>query len=98
MDLPDKGQRSPVGKHEGHDPDDPRLAVVEDLAMVMCSCCSEGLLRWRNPDCKSEWSHSDPYQTEGVECEASELLSAAVTLGVPIYTGAELDFADPETV
>jgi hypothetical protein len=98
MKDPDKAQRSPVSKHEGHDPTDPRVEVVEDLAMVMCSCCSEGLLRFRNPECHSEWCHSDPYETEGVECEAETMLTAAVTLGVPIYTGADLEFADPETV
>ncbi|MEQ1517540.1 MAG: hypothetical protein ABL931_13740 [Usitatibacteraceae bacterium] len=97
MDHPDKAQRSPVSKHEGHNPDDPRVAVIEDLAMVMCSCCSEGLLRWREPMCKSEWCHSDPHEREGVECEASAMLAAAVELGVPIYTGADLQFGDEDS-
>ena len=51
MDHPDKAQRSPVSKHEGHNPDDPRVEVVEDLAMALCSCCSDGLLRWRDRQC-----------------------------------------------
>jgi len=89
---PDKAQRSPVSKHDGHNPDDPRVETVEDLAMVMCSLCSEGLVRFCAPDCKSEWSHCDPHEIEGLECEAASMLTAAVALGVPIYTGADLEF------
>lgn len=92
MNHPDKAQRSPVSKHEGHNPDDPRVEVVEDLAMVLCSCCSDGLLRWRDRQCKSDWAHHDPFEIEGVECDAASMLTAAVELGIPIYTGAELEF------
>ena len=92
MEHPDKAQRSPVSKHEGHNPDDPRVEVIEDLAMVMCSCCSEGLLRFRDPQCMSDWAHSDPFESEGVECEAASMLTAAVDLGIPIYTGSDLSF------
>ena len=97
MDHPDKAQRSPTSLHEGHNPDDPRVAVIEDLAMVMCSCCSEGLTRFRHPQCKSEWVHCDPHEVEGVECDAASMLTAAVDLGVPIYLGAELEF-EPEAI
>lgn len=33
MDATDRYQRSPTSKHAGHDPTDPRVAVVEDLAI-----------------------------------------------------------------
>ena len=92
-------QTSKVSQCVGHNPHDPRVQVIEDLAMVMCSACSDDELRWRNPECDSEWVHHDdvsPY--EGQECEASAMLTAAMTLGIPLYTGADLEFAEPETV
>ena len=85
--------------HPGHDPRDPRVVVVEELAMVMCSACSDEALRWRNRECDSEWVHHDsvsPY--EGEECEASAVLTAAIKLGIPLYTGAELDFPEDPAV
>lgn len=91
-------QRSATSKHEGHNPSDPRVAVIEDLAQVMCSGCSAGEHRWRAHDCDSEWSHLDRYDPyEGQECEASAMLTAAVALGIPIYTGAELEFETTES-
>lgn len=94
MDHPNRAQRSPVSLHDGHNPNDPRVVVVEDLAMVMCSCCSDGELRWRDRDCPSVFWHSDITDVEGSECEAARMLDAACDLGVPIYTGAELEFED----
>lgn len=95
-DLPDDTKEMKhvpwASAHEGHDPNDPRVYTVESLAMVMCGYCSAGELRWRTD--AGEWCHSDAY--EATDCEALMVLDAALTLGIPIYTGAELDFGEPE--
>lgn len=83
-------------QHEGHDPSDPRVGTVEDLAMMMCGACSGGDdHRWQDRDDEAFY-HADPYVMEGYDCEASTMLQAALGLGIPIYTGAELDFATDE--
>ncbi len=85
-----------VCKHEGHDPTDPRVYTVESLAMVMCGYCSEGALRWRYPGSETEWGHAEPFGYDADECEAGHMLAAAVELGIPIYTGADLEFSEDE--
>jgi nucleoside phosphorylase len=77
--------------HEGHVPDDPRTLLVEEMAMIMCGHCSEGRLRWLSHDYK-EWCHNDDFGREATECEADAMLDAAKAAGVPLYTGAELEF------
>ena len=91
MDLPNKHQRSAVSLHADHDPNDPRVAVVEDLAMMMCSRCSNGDHRWQDPQ-SGEYVHAEPFDLEACDCEAHTMLHSAVKIGIPIYTGAELEF------
>ncbi len=85
-----KYQRSTVSKHAGHDPADPRVAMVEDMACDQCSACSEGEHRWRGPD--GQFAHPCPTHHEADECEAHNTLRIAIAHGVPLYTGAELEF------
>lgn len=78
-------------QHEGHDPLDPRTLLVEDLAGKMCDYCAHGDLRWRDRDDSAVFCHNEEFGYDANECEASQLLRSAVELGVPIYTGANLD-------
>ncbi len=86
-------QRSKVSLHEGHDPIDPRVAMVEDMACDLCCECSNGALRWQDRYSKS-FFHPDDLGYEATTCEASNLLRTALTHGSPIYTGAELEFEE----
>ena len=80
-------------QHEGHDPTDPRTVLVEDLAAKICDYCAHGDLRWRDPDDTAVFAHNEEFGCDAHECDASHLLRAAVELGVPIYTGANLEIA-----
>ena len=91
MDCPNKYQRSAVSLHADHDPNDPRVAVVEDLAMIMCSQCSGGVPRWRDRQ-SGEYVHDETFSDDASDCEAHNMLHSAAELDIPIYTGAELRF------
>jgi hypothetical protein len=80
-------------QHEGHDPHDARVAMVEEMAADMCSACGHGLHRWRDRSSK-QFVHVCETFDDADECEAHNLLRIAVDHGVPIYTGAELEFPD----
>lgn len=84
-----------IPMHEGHDPADPSALLVETLAMVLCSYCSGGSLRWRDRT-DDIFCHQEDFSDEGVECEASRMLKAALQIGVPIYAGSELEFPEPD--
>lgn len=84
--------RARTSQHPGHVPDDPRVKMVEDMAADQCMLCSEGVHRWRGPD--RQFSHVCHTNYEADECEAHNTLTIAVRHGVPIYTGAELEFPD----
>lgn len=78
-------------QHAGHDPADPRVLMVEDMAADQCDMCSLGLHRWRDPHTK-QFVHMCETHYEADECEAHNTLRIAVDHGVPLYTGAELEF------
>ncbi len=78
-------------RHEGHEPTDHRTVLVEDLAMHICDYCAHGALRWRDPDDPAVWCHNEEFGYDARECEASYMLNAAIKVGVPIYTGADLE-------
>lgn len=80
-----------VPMHEGHNPFDPRVFVVEDLAMVQCAYCGDGRMRWRDHN-SPEWCHQPEWGDEAEECDANSMLNSALELGIPIYTGSELEF------
>ncbi len=80
-------------QHEGHDPRDARVLMVEEMAADVCSACGHGLHRWRDRSSK-EFVHVCETFSEADECEANNLLQIAINHGVPIYTGAELVFDD----
>lgn len=82
-------------QHEGHDPTDPRVLMVEEMAADQCSACSLGLHRWRDPHTK-QFMHICETLDEADECEAHNTLRIAVDHGVPLYTGAELDFPEAD--
>lgn len=82
-----------VSKHPGHDPADPSVLLVETLAMVQCAYCSDGDQRWLDR-LDRIFLHADNYEAH--ECEANATLRAAMEIGVPIYTGAELEFPEPD--
>lgn len=84
-----------VSMHPGHDPSDPHCLLTETIAMVMCSGCSGGEMRWRDRQ-SDEFVHAEPFGYDAVDCDANHMLNAALKIGVPIYTGAELEFPDPE--
>lgn len=78
-------------QHDGHDPTDPRVSMVEAMAADQCGACSLGLHRWRDPYTK-QFVHICETFNEADECEAHNTLRIAVDHGVPLYTGAELEF------
>jgi hypothetical protein len=79
--------------HPGHEPEHPSVLLVETLAMVECAWCADGDLRWRDR-MDDIFVHADHFEAR--ECEANHLLQAATQIGVPIYTGAELEFPEPD--
>lgn len=81
-------------QHPGHDPTDPRVLMVEDMAADQCGACGLGLHRWRDPHSK-QFVHICETFDEADECEAHNTLRIAVEHGVPLYTGAELEFTEP---
>ena len=83
-------------RHEGHTPTDARTILVENIAGRMCDWCAHGSLRWRDRDDTVVYFHNEEFGYEAVECEASRMLAAAADCGVPLYTGADLVFYDPE--
>ena len=85
-----------VPMHEGHQPDHPAALLVETLAMVMCSSCSDGQQRWVDRQSK-EFVHAEPFGYGAEECDAHYVLKAALDIGVPLYTGAELKFPEDDT-
>ena len=85
-----------ISRHEGHEPGNPNVLLVETLAMVQCSACSGDMLRWRDRQ-SGEFVHQERFGYDATECEADHLLNAALKIGVQIYTGAELEFCDDET-
>lgn len=86
-------QLSSVSLHPGHDPTDPRVAMVEEMAIDQCGWCADGDHRWRDR-ASGEFCHADAY--EASECEAHNTLRIAVDYGVPLYTGAELEFPEDD--
>ena len=84
-----------VSMHDDHDPADPAALLVETLAMVECAYCSDGDLRWLDR-VDQIFVHQEEFGYEAVECEANHMLKAARKIGVPIYTGAELEFPEPD--
>lgn len=90
--VPARWQNSPRSIHVGHNPADPRVRMVEEMAADQCASCSEGVHRYRCPD--GQFAHPDDTYPEGYECEAHNTLRIAVDHGVPIYTGAELEFQE----
>lgn len=78
-------------QHDGHDPADPRVAMVEAMAADQCSACSDGVHRWQDK-ASGEFFHVCDTFVDADECEASNTLRIAVKHGVPLYTGAELEF------
>lgn len=93
----DRYQLSKASLHPGHDPDDPRVAMVEEMAIDQCGGCAAGDHRWRDRQ-GGEFVHPGEFGYEASECEAHNTLRIAVDYGVPIYTGAELEFPDDEDV
>lgn len=92
-DKPSKMERvAEASQHEGHDPRDERTMLVEELASRLCGYCAHGDHRWRDRDDDGVWVHTEEFGYDANECEASNVLSAAVAIGVPVYTGAELEF------
>lgn len=91
--LADRYQLSPKSLHAGHDPRDPRVAMVEAMAINDCGGCASGEHRWRDRQ-SGEFLHPDEFGYEASECEADNMLRIAIEHGVPIYTGAELEFPD----
>lgn len=89
----DKYQLAKSSLHEGHDPSDTRVAMVEEMAIDQCSYCADGRHRWRDRQ-SGEFCHEEEFGYDADSCEAHNLLRIAVDHGVPIYTGAELDFED----
>jgi len=91
-----RNQLAPVSLHEGHDPTDPRVTMIEEMACDQCGYCSDGSHRWR--DRKSgAFCHEEKFGYDADECEAHNILRIAVDHGVPIYTGAQLEFDDEDT-
>lgn len=84
-----------VSMHVGHEPENPNVLLVETLAMVQCSGCSGDMIRWRDRQ-SGEFVHQEQFGYDATECEADNLLNTALKIGVPIYTGAELDFPEPD--
>lgn len=97
IDKPDdRYQNSTASLHVGHDPADLRVAMVEEMAADACCYCSHGDHRWQDRQ-SAEFVHADDTFPEANECEASNLLRIAKQHGVPLYTGAELEFPEDET-
>lgn len=94
---PEKWQNAKTSAHAGHEPTDPRVAMVEEMAADYCMACSDGEHRWQDRQ-SGEFVHPDDTHPEAYDCEASNLLRIAKQHGVPLYTGAELEFPDDETV
>ena len=64
--------------------------------MMLCGACSLGEdHRWQDRADK-EFYHADPHVFEDYDCEASRTLRAALDLGIPIYTGAQLEFSSAD--
>jgi hypothetical protein len=100
--LPDIGgqvanryQLSQSSLHSGHDPSDPRVSMIEEMAIDSCASCAEGQLRWRDRQ-SGEFVHPDDFGYEADSCKAHNLLRIAVDHGVPIYTGADLEFPEDD--
>lgn len=92
-DRPSKMEKIALSsQHDGHDPHDARTKLVEEMASHVCDYCAHGDHRWRDRDDSHVWLHEEQFGYSATECEASHMLSAAVAIGVPIYTGAELQF------
>lgn len=81
-----------ISRHRGHDPSDPRVKLIEELAGDRCGYCAEGRLRWQCPS--GMFAHACPTHHEADECEAHNILVIAMRHGVPIYTGADLEFPE----
>lgn len=75
-----------ISMHEGHHPADPNALLVETLAMCMCSGCSGGFRRWLD---KEEGAFFHAIDDEGDQCDASEMLRAALEIGVPKKTAIQ---------
>lgn len=84
-----------VSMHAGHEPADPNVLLVETLAMVQCSACSSDMIRWRDRQ-SGEFVHQEQFGYDATECQADHLLKTALKIGVPIYTGAELEFPEDD--
>lgn len=96
LDAPaDRYQLSRTSLHDGHDPADPRVAMVEEMAIDQCCYCADGDQRWRDRQ-SGEFCHPDEFGYEANTCEAHNTLRIAVEHGVPIYTGLELEFEESE--
>lgn len=96
LDAPaDNYQLSLASLHEGHDPTDPRVWMVEEMAIDQCCYCADGDQRWRDRQ-SGEFCHPDEFGYEANTCEAHNTLRIAVEHGVPIYTGLELKFDEAE--
>ncbi len=91
--VADRYQLSQTSLHAGHDPSDPRVAMVEAMAIDNCEWCADGVHRWRDRQ-SGEFVHPEEFRYEAASCEAHNLLRIAVEHGVPIYTGAELEFPE----
>jgi hypothetical protein len=70
--------------------------TVEALAMVLCPCCSDKKLRWRDRTDGTFCHQQEFFDQEGIECEASAMLEAAMSLGIEIDTGAHLEFPEAD--
>jgi hypothetical protein len=91
----DKYQLSPTTLHEGHNPEDPRVLMIEEMAINQCDYCAHGYHRWRDRQ-SGEFVHVEEFGYDADSCEAHNTLRIAVDHGVPIYTGAELQFDEEE--
>jgi len=90
-----KDQLSKVSLHPGHEPTDPRVAMVEEMAIDQCGYCADRTHRWRDRQ-SGEFVHLEEFGYDANSCEAHNMLRIAVEHGVPIYTGAELEFSEDE--
>lgn len=91
----DRYHLSERSRHEGHDPADPRVWMVEEMAIDQCGACAEGIHRWFDPH-RAKFVHHNDFGYKAYECDAHNTLLIAVEHDVPIYTGAELEFPDDD--
>lgn len=68
--------------------------TVEAIAAVICDLCSAKKLRWKDRRYGDFCHQAEPHDTEATDCDADAVLEAALKLGIPIDTGAQLNFPE----